>query len=37
MAKAFTGAMGSLIDMPKAVRDGIVTAGMITNIIQGLD
>lgn len=37
MAKAFTGAMGSLVDMPKSVRDGIVTAGMITNIIQGLD
>ena len=37
MAKAFTGAVGSLIDMPKSVRDGIVTAGMITNIIQGLD
>ena len=37
MAKAFTGAVGSLIDMPKSVRDGIVTSGMITNIIQGLD
>ena len=37
MAKAFTGAVGSLIDMPKSVRDGIVSAGMITNIIQGLD
>lgn len=37
MAKAFTSTVGSLIDMPKSVRDGIVTAGMITNIIQGLD
>lgn len=37
MAKAFTGAVGSLIDMPKSLRDDIVTSGMITNIIQGLD
>ena len=37
MAKAFTNTMCHLVDMPKPVRDGIVSAGMITNVIQGLD
>lgn len=36
-AKAFTSTMCNLIDMPKPLRDGIVSAGMITNVIQGLD
>ena len=37
VAKAFTNTMCNLIDMPKPLRDGIVSAGMITNVIQGLD
>ena len=37
MAKAFTSTMCNLVDMPKHLRDGIVSAGMITNVIQGLD
>lgn len=37
VAKAFTSTMCNLIDMPKPLRDGIVSAGMITNVIQGLD
>lgn len=36
-AKAFTNAVSSMVDMPKGVRDGIVSLGMLTNIIQGLD
>lgn len=37
MAKAFTNTICNLVDMPKPLRDGIVSAGMITNVIQGLD
>lgn len=37
MAKAFTNTMCSLVDMPKPLRDGIVTLGMVSNVIQGLD
>lgn len=37
VAKAFTNTMSTMVDMPKKVRDGIVSLGMISNVIQGLD
>lgn len=36
VAKAFTSAIGAVTDMPKGMQDAIVSAGMVTNIIQGL-
>lgn len=36
VSKAFTNTIGNLVGMPKGMRDGIVSAGMITNVIQGL-
>ena len=36
VAKAFTNAIGTITDMPKGIQDAIVSAGMVTNIIQGL-
>ena len=36
IAKAFTNTVATVTDMPKGLQDAIVSAGMITNIIQGL-
>ena len=36
VSKAFTNTIGDLVGMPKGTRDAIVSAGMITNVIQGM-
>lgn len=36
VSKAFTNTIGDLVGMPKGMKDAIVSAGMITNVIQGL-
>lgn len=36
MAKAFTNTIGSMMDMPKAIRNAIVDTGMISSVITGL-